>query len=158
MKLSQLGAVLALGVAVSGCATIIQGTTEPVSVSSLPEQGAQCTLKNSEGVWYITTPGSAVVHKTKNDMTVDCTKAGFAPGHLLANSHFGGTTAGNIIAGGVIGMGVDAASGANYYYDSPLTVMLGATTPAPTATPPATTSSTTPSPAPTPVASNKPAS
>ena len=39
-------------------------------------------------------------------------------------SHFGGTTAGNVILGGVVGLGVDAASGANYHYDSPLRVAL----------------------------------
>ena len=59
-------------------------------------------------------------------MTVDCTKDGYAPGHQIAISHFGGATAGNIIAGGLIGMGVDAASGANYSYDNLITVPLGA--------------------------------
>ena len=29
-----------------------------------------------------------------------------------------------MIAGGVIGIGIDAASGANFYYDSPITVDL----------------------------------
>jgi hypothetical protein len=148
MKALQLGAVLAFGVAVSGCATIIQGTTQTVSVNTLPEQGASCTLKNSEGTWYVTTPGSTTVHKTKNDMTIDCTKAGAPDGHYVASSHFGGTTAGNVIAGGIIGIGIDAASGANYYYDSPINVTMGATTTgAPTpATPAATSSSATTTP------------
>jgi TonB family protein len=117
---------LAAATALSGCATIIQGTTEPVSVATTPEQGAQCELKNSEGVWYLTSPGTTTVHKTKNDLLIDCTKPGFEPGHAVAVSHFGGTTVANVIAGGVIGIGVDAASGANYYYDSPITVALGA--------------------------------
>jgi TonB family protein len=140
MRGLQWAAVLVAGVSLSGCATIIEGTTENVSVSTAPEQGAQCTLKNSEGTWFVTTPGSTTVHKTKNDMTIDCTKAGFAPGHLVAASHFGGTTAGNVIAGGVIGIGVDAASGANYHYDSPVTVSLGAATPTANATPAPATS------------------
>ena len=152
MKAIQWGAVLALGAALSGCATIIQGTTENVSVNSLPEQGASCTLKNSEGTWYLTTPGSTTVHKTKHDLTVDCTKAGFPDGHYLAKAHFGGTTFGNIIAGGAIGIGIDAASGANFYYKSPITVTLGATTtsepaPAPAATPPSAAPATTAAPA-----------
>jgi TonB family protein len=125
MKTAQLGAVVALGIAVSGCATIIQGTTQPVSVSTTPEQGAQCTLKNTEGVWSVVSPGVVEVHKTKNDLTVDCAKAGFGPGRLVAPAHFGGTTFGNVILGGAAGLAIDAASGANYYYDSPLTVKLG---------------------------------
>lgn len=125
MKLSAIAAVAAVGVVVSGCATIVEGTTQPVSVSTVPEQGAACTLSNSQGTWYLTSPGSTTVHKTKTDLTIDCTKTGYAPGHLVATSHFGGTTFGNIILGGVVGAGVDAASGANFYYDNPITVPLG---------------------------------
>lgn len=113
------------GIALTGCATIIEGTTQPVSVNSTPEQGAQCTLANSQGTWYVTTPGSTTVHKTKTDLDVTCTKPGFQAGHIVAASHFGATTAANVIAGGVIGVGVDAASGANYHYDSPIVVPLG---------------------------------
>jgi TonB family protein len=125
MGVFRIAAVMAAGAMLSACATIIQGTTESVSVNTTPETGAQCALKNSEGTWYVTTPGTATVHKTKNDMTIDCTKPGFAPGHTVAISHFGGTTVGNVIAGGAIGLTVDAASGANFYYDSPINVALG---------------------------------
>jgi len=124
----QVGFVLFAAIALSGCATITQGTSQSVSVATSPEQGAQCTLTNSQGAWYVTTPGSAVVHKTKSDLAVDCAKPGFMSGHLVAVSHFGGATFGNIIAGGLVGVGVDAASGANYSYESPLMVPLGPTT------------------------------
>jgi TonB family protein len=137
MKGLQWAAIAVAGFALSGCATIIQGTTENVSVSSTPEQGAQCSLVNSEGSWFLTTPGSTTVHKTKNDLTIDCTKTGYAPAHMVAVSHFGGTTLGNAIVGGAIGIGIDAASGANFYYDSPITVNLGASTQVSNATPPA---------------------
>jgi len=131
MKLSAVAAVAALGAAVSGCATIIEGTTQSVSVNTTPVQGSQCTLINSQGTWYLTTPGSAVVHKTKTDLDVTCNHPGYQPGHVAAVSHFGATTAGNILAGGVIGVGVDAASGANYHYDSPIYVTLGSSTGSP---------------------------
>jgi hypothetical protein len=126
MKFYHPAALVAAAVVLSGCATIVEGTTQSVSVKSTPVDGAQCTLVNSQGTWYITTPGSTTVHKTKTDLDVTCTKAGFLPGHLVATSHFGATTAANILAGGVIGIGVDAASGANYHYDSPIVVPLGA--------------------------------
>jgi hypothetical protein len=136
MKIRSFAAVAALGLVASGCATIIEGTTQPVSVSTSPEEGAQCTLTNSQGAWYVTTPGSTTVHKTKTDLDVTCNKPGFQPGHVVAVSHFGATTAANVIAGGVIGVGVDAASGANYHYDSPITVPLGPPMGQPAATPP----------------------
>jgi hypothetical protein len=125
MKIRTVAAIAALGAALSGCATIVDGSKQSVSVSTSPVQGAACTLKNSEGTWYVTTPGSTTVHKTKNDMSVDCTKDGYAAGHQMAVAHFGGATFGNIVLGGGVGAIVDAASGANYYYDSPLTVPLG---------------------------------
>jgi hypothetical protein len=136
MKVMGQAALAALGVALSGCATIVDGTTQSVSISTSPIEGASCTLTNSQGTWYLNSPGSTVVHKTKTDMKIDCTKPGYATGHVVAVAHFGGMTAGNIIAGGIIGVGIDAASGANYYYDSPIVVPMGAPV-AVTQTPPA---------------------
>lgn len=146
MKLHAIAAVAALGVAVSGCATIVNGTHETVSVNTSPVQEAQCTLTNSQGTWYVKTPGSVEVHKTKTDLDITCTHDGYSTGHLVAVSKFGAATFGNVIAGGLIGVGVDAASGANYHYDSPITVPLGNPTTATTAAPAAKpVASTTPS-------------
>ncbi|HKD47431.1 MAG TPA: hypothetical protein VKB67_07075 [Rhizomicrobium sp.] len=125
MKIQAIAAIAVLGAAVSGCATIVDGTKQSVSVSTTPVEGANCTLTNSEGTWFVTSPGSVKVHKTKNDLTVTCKKDGYQPGSQVADSNFGGATFGNIVLGGVIGAGVDAASGANYYYDSPIIVPLG---------------------------------
>jgi hypothetical protein len=126
MKINHTAAIVAAAVALSGCATIVEGTTQSVSVNSTPVDGAKCTLVNSQGTWYVTTPGSTTVHKTKTDLDVTCEKPGYQSGHSVAVSHFGATTAANVIAGGLIGVGVDAASGANYHYDSPIMVPLGA--------------------------------
>ncbi|HEX3943809.1 MAG TPA: hypothetical protein VHW69_06965 [Rhizomicrobium sp.] len=129
MKLSAAAAVAALGAAVSGCATVIEGTTQSVSVNTTPVTGAACTLTNSQGTWYVSSPGSVVVHKTKTDLGVTCQKGGYEPGHVVAISHFGATTAANVlggVGGVVVGGVVDAASGANYSYDNPITVPLGA--------------------------------
>ncbi|MFL5238107.1 MAG: hypothetical protein ACJ8EL_10980 [Rhizomicrobium sp.] len=126
MKLSAVAALAALGTAVSGCATIVEGTTQSVSVNTAPVIGAQCTLINSQGTWYITSPGNAVVHRTKTDLDVTCQKEGYQPGHVVAISHFAKTTAANVILGGAAGVAVDMASGANFYYDTPIFVPLGA--------------------------------
>lgn len=125
MKIQAIAAMAALGVALAGCATIVDGTKQSVSVSTSPVQGAECTLTNSEGTWYVTSPGSVEVHKTKNDLTVTCKKDGYQSGTQVAVSNFGGATFGNIVAGGLIGAGIDAASGANYYYNTPIIVPLG---------------------------------
>ena len=125
MKFYASAAISTLSILASGCATIVDGVHESISVTTTPVQGAACTLTNLEGTWLLTTPGSTDVHKTKNDLTISCKKDGFQPGSLVAVSKFGGATFGNIVAGGIVGVGVDAASGANYYFDSPITVPLG---------------------------------
>ena len=149
MKIQTIVAIAAMGAALSGCATIVDGSKQSVSVSTSPVQGAACTLHNSEGTWYVTTPGSVEVHKTKNDLEITCTRDGYQPGKQVATSKFGGATFGNILAGGIIGVGIDAASGANYYYENPLTVPLGSSTMTPasaTMPAPGATTGATPTP------------
>ena len=139
MKLEIIAAVAALGIAVSGCASIIEGTTQSIAVTSPPTDGAKCVLKSSEGTYYVTTPGNAMVHKTKNDLDVNCSRIGFKDAHTTIPSHFNGATAGNILAGGVIGLGIDAATGANYNYPTDFAVTMVPSDPAPAAVEPATT-------------------
>src|SRR5258708_40261502 len=105
MKMGTIAAVAALGVALSGCASIVEGTTQSIAVTSPPTDGAKCVLKSSEGTYYVTTPGNATVHKTKNDLDVNCTRVGFKDAHTTIPSHFNGATAGNILAGGGPGLG-----------------------------------------------------
>jgi hypothetical protein len=116
MKLSALAALALAGAALSGCATVVNGTTQSISVSTANVAGANCTLTNSEGTWFVTTPGSVVVHKTKTDIQATCKKDGYQDASTTIAAKFGAMTVGNVIAGGVIGIVVDAASGANYSY------------------------------------------
>jgi hypothetical protein len=136
MKFTSLAAIAALGVAVSGCASIVEGTTQSIAITTTPQPGAKCTLTNSEGIWYVTTPGNAQVHKTKHNLDVACTLAGFKDAHSTVEPHFNGATVGNVIAGGIIGIGIDAATGANFNYPTEVNVPLEANDTA-TAAPPA---------------------
>ncbi len=124
MKFATVAALAALGFGVSEYASIVTGTTQILAVTSPPVDGAKCTLTSSEGTYYVTTPGNATVHKTKHDMDVVCTRDGYKDGHTVAVSHFNGATAGNIIAGGVIGIGVDAMTGANYNFPENIAVTM----------------------------------
>jgi hypothetical protein len=116
MRIIYFAGLIALGFAMSGCATIVKGTTQSLSIKTPPVDGAKCTLTNSEGTWFLTSPGSVVVHKTKNDLQVGCTKDGYQDVSAIVPAVFHGTTAGNIIFGGLAGIAIDAASGANYEY------------------------------------------
>ena len=132
MKLASLAAVAALGMAVSGCASIVEGTTQSIAVTSSPVSGANCVLTSSEGTYYVTTPGNVTVHKTKNDLAVVCKRDGYQDASTKIAPHFNGATLGNVIAGGVIGVGIDAATGANFNYPDKFDVpMIAVAMPAP---------------------------
>jgi len=122
MKAAAVGGALAF--ALSGCASLVKGTSDTIKVTSLPVDGADCTLKNGIGSWTVTTPGTAKVDKSKTDLDVTCTKVGFQDAHKIMESHFEGMTAGNLILGGGIGIAVDASTGAMNHYDDSVEVTL----------------------------------
>jgi hypothetical protein len=124
------GAVVAAS-GLTGCASIVSGTTQIVSVETLQPAGkvagASCKLENDKGVWYVTTPGTVSVHRAYGDMMVKCEKEGVAAGVATVKSSTKAMMAGNILFGGPIGVGVDAASGAAYDYPTLFQVMMGNT-------------------------------
>ena len=100
-----------------GCSTLINGSNQAVSVVTAPP-GASCTFdRNGERLGTIgLTPGNLTVSKSKNDLLVTCDKPGYQQVRLVQPPRFVPTTFGNLLAGGVVGIVVDASSGANYVY------------------------------------------
>lgn len=119
----------------SACATLVNGSSQNVTVFTNPP-GANCTLDRiGARVGAISaTPGSVRLDKSKNDLSVTCAKDGYQTATVSRAPSFGAATFGNIIAGGVIGVVVDAASGANYSYPDDIRMDLAAN-PAPAAPP-----------------------
>ncbi len=114
----------------SACATIVNGSSQTVTVSTEPP-GATCTVDRvGARIGAIAqTPGSVRLGKSKNDLSVTCAKPGFQTATVTKAPSFGGATFGNIIAGGVVGVVVDAASGANYEYPGDIRLELAADAP-----------------------------
>jgi hypothetical protein len=122
--------VLVAVATLSGCASIVSGTNQVLSVETLqkagaPVAGATCKLENDKGVYYVTTPGTVTVHRAYGDLNVKCQKAEMVDGIAVIKSSTKAMMAGNLLFGGVIGAGVDAASGAAYDYPNLLQVMMG---------------------------------
>ncbi|WP_282604298.1 hypothetical protein [Pelagibius sp. Alg239-R121] len=120
------GVVLAASAfVVSGCATVIKGTDESISVITEPE-GATCTLvREGKTVGVVNpTPGSVEVDRDKDDVTVNCVLEDYEDSYEVVSAEFSGYTVGNVIAGGLIGVAVDAASGANSEYPDEVTVLM----------------------------------
>ncbi len=111
--------------ALAACATITKGTTQVVAVNTPGVAGATCTLSSSAiGSRVIVTPGTTSLEKSQESIAVRCTKECYVDGGGVIASNMEGMTAGNIILGGVIGLGVDAASGAMNKYTPEIQVVM----------------------------------
>ncbi len=116
---------LLYGLPLAACATIVKGTTQIVAVSTPGVQGATCTLSSPAiGTHTIITPGTTTLEKSKDDINVRCTKKCYADGAGVISSNLQAVTAGNIILGGVVGLGIDAAPGAMNQYTPEIQVVM----------------------------------
>lgn len=113
-------AVLALAGALTlaSCATITKGTDQVVSIDTPGYAGAQCTLiSKAIGTRQIVTPGTITLPKGGDNIAVNCVRGCYRGTGVIA-SEVEAMTAGNVLAGGVIGLGVDAATGAMHKYNA----------------------------------------
>ena len=116
---------LVLFVCVAGCATITKGTTQSIAVNTPGVAGATCHLASSAiGSRTVVTPATLTVDKGQEGITVRCSKQCYQDGTGIIASNTEAMTAGNVIAGGIIGLGVDAASGAMNKYASETSIFM----------------------------------
>lgn len=73
------------------------------------------------------TPGGLEGSKSRKDINIDCRKDGVFETISVIESQAVATGAGNILVGGVIGLAMDAASGANFVYPTQIHVTLAPT-------------------------------
>lgn len=107
----------------SGCASIFNGTTQPIAFSSAPE-GASMTITNraGEAVHSGTTPSTVVLKRgagyfKSEAYTVNMKKDGFKDASQQVDSTVSGWYIANIMLGGLLGMLViDPASGGMYSF------------------------------------------
>jgi hypothetical protein len=125
----HIAGAIACAMAFSGCASIVGGTEQVISVQTTlgayAVSGASCKLDNNKGTWSVRTPGSVTVHRSYDDLNVRCEKDGVEPGITAVKSSTKGMAYGNIIAGGIIGAAVDMGTGAAYDYPGLISVDMG---------------------------------
>lgn len=109
----------------AGCASTIEGTTQTIAINTEPP-GAACSLyRQGNRIGQVeSTPGSVLIEKTKQDITVICRKTGRQQASSLNRSGTAAATFGNILMSGVIGWAVDSARGADNKYDGVVTITL----------------------------------
>jgi hypothetical protein len=120
----RYSALIACAIMLGACATIVKGTTQIVAIDTPGVPGAQCIVQTQSGPQMVMTPGSINLSKSSNALPVQCTKECYLAGSSIIPSGTEAMAAGNILAGGVIGLGVDAASGAMHKYPDIVTVAM----------------------------------
>jgi hypothetical protein len=109
LRLLALPLMAATAATTQGCATIIKGSTQSIPVSSDPP-GADVLLDGKE----VGQTPMALALKRENNYLITFQKAGFEQQSVPVVKNIGGAVWGNVLAGGLVGWGVDAASGAQY--------------------------------------------
>ena len=120
----KISAVLFCALLLSGCATITRGTTDQLQIVSDPSGAAVRTSLNQACV----TPCTIQVSRS-DQFAVVFSKPGYEDQTINVVTKLAGTGvagfAGNLLLGGIIGMGVDAATGATLeHVPSPVSAML----------------------------------
>lgn len=117
---------LALIANLTGCASIVGDKLQPVALETTVDatalNGANCTLENDAGKWYVTTPGTVTIHKSTGDLAVSCVKDSDLVGTAAVVSRSNTAVWGNLVFGGLIGYVVDRETGAGFNYPSTIHV------------------------------------
>ncbi|HYC64540.1 MAG TPA: hypothetical protein VEC14_07410 [Reyranellaceae bacterium] len=124
MKAIATAAALLAAAFLGGCATVTMGTTQEITIDAEP-QGAECKV-DRRGVNQTTVraPSVASVPRSGDTLVVTCSADGFQPETQHVAPTFSGATIGNVLIGGIIGVAIDAASGANNAYPSRVSMFL----------------------------------
>lgn len=111
----------ALVLCCTGCANMVRGTTEPITVESPDCPGAVCTLANKKGSWTVTTPGSIVIPRSDDPIKVTCEKDGKNVSVIGDSGISAGAVVGDALLFGIFSA-ANAATDAHREYPDTITV------------------------------------
>ena len=115
--------------ALGACASIIEGGTDRVEFKTAQDIPAQCEATNGRGTYNFSVPGTAEIQKSKTDLVLNCTGSGGATGKKDVASDMETWTLGNVLIGGLIGLGIDAGTGSMWEYPKDVSINMNIPTP-----------------------------
>lgn len=133
----SMAAASAACILLSSCGTVTRGREEDVTIQSMP---ANASIKTSTGQYCPQSPCTIRVERRKS-FTATAELEGYQSGTIDIKTKISDRGAagfaGNVLVGGVIGMGVDAATGAALdHYPNPALIVLQPVDPKNPKTPP----------------------
>lgn len=114
----------------SGCATITKDANQSVQIETYSKDnvaiaGVKCVAQNDRGQWSTSAPGAVSVHRSSENLLVNCEKEGEKLGKGTVVSRVNGGMFGNIVFGGGIGAIIDHNKGTAYTYPSWIRIIMG---------------------------------
>ena len=121
----------AIALSLTGCASIFKGSTQPVTIMSVPD-GATVTIANRAGMVIHSgvTPATVTLKRgagyfKSEQYAIVIKKEGYATRQMTITGNVNGWYFGNIVFGGLIGMlAVDPATGAMYSFPESVSTTL----------------------------------
>lgn len=120
-----LSALTASLLSLSGCATIIKGQSQEISIDTGNECDARCTLNNDKGTWHVdSTPAKVSVSRDAGDLTVSCQNAKKYGQKIVSSSATPELLGNAVLPGSVLTTAIDVASGSAFDYPEKIEVKL----------------------------------
>lgn len=105
----RVGILIMLVTSLSACATLMNGSTQKVTVKSEP---AGATVKVEPGYYDTKTPVELTLKRGDGPYRLTITMDGYEPYHVYIKASTSGWVWGNILIGGIIGIAIDYSTGA----------------------------------------------
>lgn len=112
----------------AACVSVFEGTSQDISVATNPADASCDFQREGLSIGTVKTPGKLTVRKSKNDITIKCSKPGYQEAAYLNHSGASATIAANIVVDLILTAGissiVDSANGADNKYDGVVNLTL----------------------------------
>lgn len=134
--LVKITAIAAAALLLPACSTVVNGTNQSIAFNTGNVTGADCELTGGSEFAVsenFVSPADVQVPRSKKALQLSCSKAGYETAKKTVNSKVEATTGGNLLIGGFIGAGVDAATGALYKYPETVSLLMQKLTGSPAA-------------------------
>ncbi|MDR3163259.1 MAG: hypothetical protein LBT81_05330 [Helicobacteraceae bacterium] len=118
-----LVALSAVALGFSGCATLVGGGEQSVTLQTADGKQAEATVMSGSGSQIVTLPATIIVKRANVPLSVNVKETGTTSGGSYSQSpKVNPWFFGNIITGGLIGSTTDAVTGSMWIYDDSVVV------------------------------------
>lgn len=126
----QLILLIAACLAATGCATVVNESTQPIKVETRTDKGelvagADCKMTNDRESVSVNSGGTVEVRRSASDLDIVCSHPDNPDANARAISRANSGMFGNIIIGGAVGAIIDHNKGTAYTYPTWIQLVFG---------------------------------